>query len=300
MENFNSRIVFILLILAVLLVLPFSIVYSQSLTKDSDLIFPGIISDSDNVIVVSPSQNGFAAEFEFITNPSTSVTVTVEGGGTPNCDITTGGGGFQDWLNGLLCNWTGTGITFRDFTFGGDLNPDGTGITDSIFGKINIRIGGTAEVPGGAYSGTYEENLTLRVTGTGIDETISFVAKIVTATTLTITVAKGLEFPITEQLSTSQTIVVSPGDPGAAVFHVIGDPYDSVTASVPSSVNISNGVNTIALNTFLFGGGFNTLGNGTLDSDGNITGYIGATANIPANPGAGTYTGTITLTVVRN
>jgi hypothetical protein len=277
-----------------------SISYSQAITKDSDLTFPGVISSSDTVLIVSPSMNGFAAEFEFIGNPSTALTISVEGGGTPTCEIITGGGGFMDWIYGWICESTGGGITFSDFTFGGDLNPDGTGVTDSIMGKLNIMIGGKAEVPGGALTGEFQDNLTLRVQGSGVDETISFIARIVSSSNLSITIAKGIEFPMTEQLPNIQTIVVSSNDPGAAVFHVVGDPYDSVTASLPASVNITNGSNTITLNNFMFGGGFNTLGNGTLDNEGNLTGYIGATANVPANPAYGTYSGTITLTVVRN
>ncbi|MCP3926998.1 MAG: DUF4402 domain-containing protein [Desulfobacterales bacterium] len=283
-----------------ILVLSSTISYSQTITKDSDLTFPGVISDSNTIIVVTPSMNGFAAEFEFQSDPSTAVTVTVEGGGVPTCEIITGGGWLSDWFSNLMCEWNNTGITFRDFTFGGDLNTNGTGTTDSILGRLNIKIGGTADIPGGALSGEFQDNLTLRVTGSGINETISFLARIISSSNLSITIAKGIEFPITEQLPSSQNIVVSASDPGAAVFHVIGDPYDSITASLPSSASITNGSNVITLNTFLFGGGFNTSGNGTLDNEGNITGYIGATANVPANPSAGTYTGTITLTVVRN
>ncbi len=288
------KIIFILLIL-----IP-NIIYSQVLTKDSDLTFPGVISDSNTIIVVTPSMNGFAAEFEFQSDPSTAVTVTVEGGGTPSCEIITGGGGISDWFSSWWCDISGGGITFHDFTFGGDLNTNGTGTTDSILGRLNIKIGGTADIPGNALSGEFQDNLTLRVTGSGIDETISFLARIISSSNLSITIAKGIEFPTTEQLPSSQNIVVSASDPGAAVFHVVGDPYDSVTASLPSSATITNGSNVITLDTFLFGGGFNTSGNGTLDNEGNITGYIGATANIPANPAAGTYTGSITLTVIRN
>ena len=206
----------------------------------------------------------------------------------------------MDWIYGWVCEAQGTGITFSDFTFGGDLNSDGSGIADSIYGKLNIRIGGKADVPGGALTGEFHETLTLRVTGSGIDETISFMAKIRSASDLTITIAKGIEFPTTEQLSFSQNLIVTPTDPGAAAFNVVGDPYESLTASLPLSVNLTNGSDIITLNSFTFGGGFNSLGNGTLDIDGNISGYIGATAIVPANPASGTYTGTITLTVVNN
>lgn len=276
-----------------------SISYAQTITKDSDLIFPGVISDQDINLVTSPSMNGFAAEFEFITDPSIPVTVAVEGGGTPTCEVETGSG-FGNFFSKLICRVNKTGITFTDFTFGGDLTPDGTGTTDSILGRLNIKIGGRAEVPKGALSGEFQEPLTLRVTGQGIDKTISFLAKVITSSELAITVAKGLQFPISEQLPYSQKVVVAPADLGAAVFHVVSDPYDNITASVPTSVNMTNGNNVIVLDTFIFGGGVNSFGNGTLDDEGNLTGYIGGTANIPPNPTAGTYSGTVILTVVKN
>jgi hypothetical protein len=94
--------------------------------------------------------------------------------------------------------------------------------------------------------------------------------------------------------------VVAPGAAENAEngsFNVTGTPSQTYTITLPSTVNLSNGGNTIAVNTFV---SFPAAGaNGSLSATGSQLLLVGATrAAIPANQATGNYTGTYTVDVV--
>jgi len=130
----------------------------------------------------------------------------------------------------------------------------------------------------------------------------SFTTSIQILTALSITEQSALLFPDTEASSSSQAVVVAPADSGAATFDIAGQGSEGITASiVENSVSMVNGSTTITVASFTFGGSLASSGTGTLSSGGSLNSCkVGATASIPANPGAGTYSGTLTFRVVYN
>lgn len=111
-----------------------------------------------------------------------------------------------------------------------------------------------------------------------------------------------LKFPDTLALGVPQNIVAQPSDPEAASFSISGKPESTIVASiVEPSLSMSIASSTIIVDQFTFGGSANPDGTALLNKQGKLTGLtVGATANIPANPAAGVYSGTLTLRVVYN
>ncbi len=132
------------------------------------------------------------------------------------------------------------------------------------------------------------------------DET--FTASIQILTALSVTEQTALAFPTTEASTAAQTVVVAPTDSGAATFDIAGESNYAVTASiVESSLTMTNQNTSIVVDTFTFGGNLSSTGTGTLSASGGLTGArVGATANIPANPKSGSYSGNLTFRVVYN
>jgi hypothetical protein len=91
--------------------------------------------------------------------------------------------------------------------------------------------------------------------------------------------------------------------PGAAEnanngsFNVTGQASTAYTITLPTTINMTNGANTIAVNTFV---SFPAAGaNGLLSAGGSQLLLVGATrAALAANQALGTYTGTYTVDVV--
>jgi hypothetical protein len=80
-------------------------------------------------------------------------------------------------------------------------------------------------------------------------------------------------------------------------FNVTGQANTAYTITLPSTINMTNGANTIAVNTFV---SFPAAGaNGLLNASGSQLLLVGATrAALAANQALGTYTGTYTVDVV--
>jgi hypothetical protein len=80
-------------------------------------------------------------------------------------------------------------------------------------------------------------------------------------------------------------------------FNVTGQANTAYTITLPTTINMTNGANTIAVNTFV---SFPAAGaNGLLSSTGSQLLLVGATrAALAANQALGTYTGTYSVDVV--
>lgn len=110
---------------------------------------------------------------------------------------------------------------------------------------------------------------------------------------------------IAPSLTAADTVVVSPAgakscgaeltcltaDHTAAAFSVSGEADQSYSITLPSSVAISNGTQSMNVDGFT-----GSKANGTLVS-GADTFTVGGTLNVAANQAAGEYTGTFTVTV---
>jgi spore coat protein U-like protein len=92
---------------------------------------------------------------------------------------------------------------------------------------------------------------------------------------------------------------VTPGNSGgvtSAAFLVLGIPLLTYSISLPGSVVLSAGANTMTVNTFTS----NPSGTGQLTVIGVQTLTVGATLQVGASQSSGSYTGTFDVTVVYN
>jgi len=113
---------------------------------------------------------------------------------------------------------------------------------------------------------------------------------------ITITKAQDLLFPEQVITGSSFDVTVATGDTGAASFSAVGTANRSITRSVvESSIGMSNGTSTIAVDTFTFAGPTSFNGSG------NATGLkVGGTAHILNTSTEGNYSGSGTYRVVYN
>jgi len=82
---------------------------------------------------------------------------------------------------------------------------------------------------------------------------------------------------------------------GAGMFELTGSPNRQTTTTLPTSITISNGAQTMTVNNF----SANTNGGGKLklDATGHAQLLVGARLNVGANQASGNYSGTYTITV---
>lgn len=110
---------------------------------------------------------------------------------------------------------------------------------------------------------------------------------------------------VAPSLTAADTVVVSPAgaktcgaeltcltdDHTAAAFNVTGEADKSYTITLPNSISISNGTETMDVDNFT-----GSKASGTLTS-GADSFTVGGTLDVAANQAAGEYTGTFTVTV---
>ena len=96
--------------------------------------------------------------------------------------------------------------------------------------------------------------------------------------------------------------------PSLASFTITGEPNTSFAIALPGSVNLSNGTETMVVDTFssslgatstIDGDGKVTL-TSTIDGDGKVTLNVGATLSVGASQASGNYTNTFNVTVNYN
>jgi len=81
----------------------------------------------------------------------------------------------------------------------------------------------------------------------------------------------------------------------AGTFTLKADSGASINVSLPSSVTLSNGANTIAASSFTTNPALPTAGTGST-----ATYSVGATLTLPSTQASGTYSGTFTVTASYN
>ena len=133
---------------------------------------------------------------------------------------------------------------------------------------------------------------------TATDE--AFLASITVYSPIVITETSALNFGVVTASPVAQTVTVAPADAGAASFNIAGQSGMPVTASVvETSLIMSNGATSITVDGFTYGGGLSAAGTATIGAQGSLSGAaVGASATVPANPAAGTYSGNLTFRVV--
>ncbi|MEO8431432.1 MAG: DUF4402 domain-containing protein [Acidobacteriota bacterium] len=134
-------------------------------------------------------------------------------------------------------------------------------------------------------------------------------ARIITA--ISITKLVDLEFKDIVPGAAAGTVVMSPAGvrtstggatlgtgvgSSPASFRVSGQPSARFAIVLPNSVAVSNGVQTMTVNTFRRAPG----GAGNLGAGGAQTISVGATCRVAANQAGGTYTGNFNVTVTYN
>lgn len=89
----------------------------------------------------------------------------------------------------------------------------------------------------------------------------------------------------------------NPGTVSAAHFDAAGQPSTAYTLSIPASVTISNGTETMVIDNFTSDPG---AGTATFDVSGTYEIRVGGTLNVLANQAPGDYTNTTDLDVTIN
>ena len=144
---------------------------------------------------------------------------------------------------------------------------------------------------GAAFSTLTISNQAQAAVGTGT-------ARQVVVQAIAIAAVSDLTFP--SAAAGAAAAVVPPGaaeNANNGSFNVTGSPSTAYTITLPTTINMTNGANTIAVNTFV---SFPAAGaNGLLSATGTQTLFVGATrAALAANQATGTYTGTYNVDVV--
>jgi spore coat protein U-like protein len=96
--------------------------------------------------------------------------------------------------------------------------------------------------------------------------------------------------------ATSNAFISNATGIAASAWAVTGVPGAPYAVTLPNSVTITNGTETMTVNSFSRSGG----GQLNLDAAGNGTFTVGARLNVGANQPAGTYAGTFNVTVNYN
>jgi hypothetical protein len=91
-------------------------------------------------------------------------------------------------------------------------------------------------------------------------------------------------------------VSLAAGTVSQASFTVTGEPNKSYTITVPASVTLNSGANTMAVNTFVL----NPVTPATIPVGGTQPLNIGATLNVGANQATGSYTNTFNVVVAYN
>lgn len=95
--------------------------------------------------------------------------------------------------------------------------------------------------------------------------------------------------------STGGTTLGNPGAAAAAGFAVAGDPAATYAITLPTSITVTSGGDTMTVDTFT-----TPAATGTLDGTGNDTIAVGATLQVGVAQAVGAYTGTFDVTVAYN
>lgn len=138
--------------------------------------------------------------------------------------------------------------------------------------------------------------------------TITANASATILTPITVTLNSSMDFGNVAGSATSGTVVLATnssrtftggvtllagGTPSAASFQVSGVAAQNFTFSLPATITLTSGVNTMTVNTFVNNAPAAITG-------GSVAVLVGATLNVNANQAAGAYTNTTDLTATVN
>jgi hypothetical protein len=98
------------------------------------------------------------------------------------------------------------------------------------------------------------------------------------------------------RLATGGTTLANTASTAAASFNVTGDPNGTYAITLPSSVDINSGGDTMTVDNFVS----NPSGTGLFSGGGSQTLLVGATLNVGANQPTGIYSGSFDVTVAYN
>ena len=222
---------------------------------------------------------------------------TIENGGGANITLTGPSGKTMTVAFSSVVFTTGLTGTFPS-----------SGTTATIYFGLTIQVQTTANSASGAYSGT----LSLKVkdtTGNKTSSAVSFtISTKVDPTPITLTEGANLAFGVVFPGSTAGTVVMAPAGTrtatggatlgafsagNAASFTVTGALSAMYVITLPSSVTLTGGGNTLTVNAFTS----SPSSPGTLNASGTQTLTVGATLSLPANQAQGSYSGSFSVTV---
>ena len=102
---------------------------------------------------------------------------------------------------------------------------------------------------------------------------------------------------LSNTISTVNLVASNTTNVRSAAYSVVGNPLAEFTVTIPTSINLSNGSQSMLVDQFTRTGGTTPL---VLSSTGSHAVRVGATLNVNANQAAGTYTGSFDVTVAYN
>jgi len=171
-------------------------------------------------------------------------------------------------------------------------------------GWYRMYVGATLHIGANQASGTYTGSVNAYINYDdaswlefGRTITINITAVIITNTTISL--VRNMDFgnliSISSPVNYTIDPVQSPTTGLSAQFSINGENnYNYMASVLNSSINLTSGGNTMAVDTFLIGDG-STSGStysGTFPASGNsVTLYVGGTLHVPALQPGGTYTG---------
>lgn len=237
-----------------------------------------------------------------------SVTITASGAGTGRTSSLQNLSVASGTVNLLTTPASGTTLQFY-------VNPIARGTTRTILLGFDMAILGNDSTRA---TGTATASFTVtaqRVSGGG-SSTLSRSATATVIRPIDIAKTADLSFgTVTRPTTGSGSIVLSPAGTvttsGTGVrrltattaqpaqFTISGEGGQSVTVSVPSTVTLSSGANSVTVTTSSTGSGSQVL-SGAIGSSGTATVSVGGTLPLSSSTAAGTYTGTLTVTTQYN
>ena len=275
----------------------------QLLLKAALIAVSDVAVNNDRTLVFPAQQVGFIGSVQPSAGNTASFTATGEAGDSGTARV----------VNRRI-NLTAPGTTRRirvtDFSYSGNLNPDGSFHFPTGSGEVslsNLLVSGTATVrnntPAGDYSGS--GNFQIRVGRSRVR--VPFTVNMVILGATQVENQRPMVFPA-QLTNFSGSYLLQPSMSGSAEFSATGDAGESATASVsPATVHLTRAgeAKKIDVSDFRFGGysGINPLtgnfhfpaGSGQTVARGIL---VGATAVYPSGLSAGTYSATATLTIV--
>ena len=199
-----------------------------------------------------------------------------------------------------LSNGSNT-VTASNFT----VNPSSYTLLIALLTNIDISIGATLTFPYNAPRGTYTGTATLRATGLLAEQTATFNVTVTLLQPIIISAIQQMQFGILTSGASATTVRLSTagarsivsgstslmGTAKAGQFSVTGEPNQTVTVTLPSTVTLTSGANTMTVSNLT------SSPTPTFNASGQLTLSVGGDLALAANQKSGVYTGSYVITV---